>query len=185
VIDLGLRLLDVQGFVNRFVAYELISHHPEALSRLDAGQVERLGQGLDSWESVDTFSLYVAGPVWRERQIGDRIIHRWARSDDRWWRRAALVSTVPLNLKARGGGGDTARTLSVCSLLIGDRDEMITKALSWALRALVPRDRRAVKKFLTEHQGALAARVTREVRNKLATGLKNPRKVTKRRRGNV
>jgi 3-methyladenine DNA glycosylase AlkD len=47
--------------------------------------------------------------------------------------------------------------------------------LSWALRDLSKRDRSAVEKFLKEHEKELAARVKREVRNKLTTGVKNPR----------
>ena len=85
------------------------------------------------------------------------------------------MSTVPLNSKARGGSGDSMRTLEVCSLLISDRDDMVVKALSWALRELAKRDQISVRRFLNEHQDQLATRVTREVRNKLATGLKNPR----------
>jgi len=50
--------------------------------------------------------------------------------DDRWWRRAALVSTVPL--KVDSSGGDVARTLEVCRLLVTDRDDYGIKAMSWA-----------------------------------------------------
>jgi 3-methyladenine DNA glycosylase AlkD len=53
---------------------------------------------------------------------------------------------------------------------------MVYKALSWALRQLVIHDAQAVRDFLQEQQGVLAAQVVREVQNKLATGLKNPRK---------
>jgi 3-methyladenine DNA glycosylase AlkD len=52
---------------------------------------------------------------------------------------------------------------------------MVVKALSWALRELSKRDPEAAEQFLEEHQGVLASRVLREVRNKLSTGLKNPR----------
>lgn len=76
--------------------------------------------------------LALSGPAWRQGQIQDQAIAEWAKSTVRWWRRAALVSTVPLNFKARGGWGDAPRTLRICALLIGDRDEMIVKALSWA-----------------------------------------------------
>ena len=48
--------------------------------------------------------------------------------------------------------------------------------ISSALRELIVRDRRAVRRFLKEHHTVLAARVRREVRNKLRTGRKNPRK---------
>jgi 3-methyladenine DNA glycosylase AlkD len=53
---------------------------------------------------------------------------------------------------------------------------MVVKALSWALRVLARRDAPAVKAFLAQHKGALHARVVREVRNKLRTGLKNPKR---------
>ena len=98
----------------------------------------------------------------------------WTHSKDRWWRRAAVVSTVPLNTKARGGSGDAARTLKICETLIADRDDMVVKAMSWALRALATRDPKAVRRFLRTHGNALAPRVVREVNNKLNTGLKNP-----------
>jgi 3-methyladenine DNA glycosylase AlkD len=170
VIRLALVLVGRQ----RWVAYELLYHHPGALECLDAERVERLGQGMDSWVAVDTFGCDVAGPAWRKRRMPDAVVHRWAASEDRWWRRAALVSTVPLNLRSRGGTGDTLRTLDVCGRLIADRDDMVVKALSWALRALVVRDPEAVRGFLVAHGEALAPRVRREVRNKLETGLKNP-----------
>ena len=63
----------------------------------------------------------------------------------------------------------------ICDLLIDDRDDMVVKALSWALRALATRKPEAVRKYLAKHKKKLAARVLREVRNKLQTGLKNPK----------
>jgi hypothetical protein len=50
---------------------------------------------------------------------------------------------------------------------------MVGKGLSWALRALVAHDPRAVRGFLAKHDDVLAARVKREVRNKLETGRKS------------
>jgi 3-methyladenine DNA glycosylase AlkD len=78
-------------------------------------------------------------------------------------------------VKARGGRGDARRTLLICSLLIDERDEMIVKALSWALRALVARDPEAVRQFIEENDARLAALVRREVRQKLSTGRKSPK----------
>jgi 3-methyladenine DNA glycosylase AlkD len=136
-------------------------------------EVERLGEGTADWGSVDAFGCSVSGPVWRRGRLPDEAVHRWAASPDRWWRRAALVSTVPLNLKSRGGTGDAGRTLDICRRLAADRDDMVVKALSWALRELVW-DPEAVRRFLDDHDGVLAARVRREVRSKLETGRKHP-----------
>jgi 3-methyladenine DNA glycosylase AlkD len=80
---------------------------------------------------------------------------------------------VPLNLRSRGGTGDTGRTLDVCRRLVADPDDMVVKALSWALRQLVVWDPDAVREFLEVHDEALAARVKREVRAKLDTGRKH------------
>ena len=79
-------------------------------------------------------------------------------------------------MKTRGGHGDARRTLAICEMLAGDHDDMVVEAMSWALRELVPWDPNAVDRFLSDNDDRLAARVKREVRNKLRTGRKNPRK---------
>ncbi len=79
-------------------------------------------------------------------------------------------------MKTRGGRGDASRTLAVCETLAGDHDDMVMKAMSWALKELVPWDPNAVERFLSDNDDRLAARVRREVRNKPTTGLKNPRR---------
>ena len=53
---------------------------------------------------------------------------------------------------------------------------MVVKAMSWALRELIPHDADAVQNFLLYYEDVLAARVKREVNNKLTTGVKNPKK---------
>jgi 3-methyladenine DNA glycosylase AlkD len=158
---------------HRWVAYELVYSHRDALASLEVHDVERLGRGIAGWGSVDAFARYISGPAWQRGRIADGVVHRWAASHDRWWRRAALVSTVPLNLRSAGGTGDTRRTLGICARLAPDHDDMVVKALSWALRELVIWDPDAVRDFLTAHHDVLASRVRREVRTKLETGRKN------------
>ena len=161
----------------RWVGYELVHHHKEALASLRLHDVEALAEGLESWDGVDTFAIYIAGPAWRARQIKDADVHRWAKSEDLWVRRSALVATVVLNQKTRGRGaegGDPKHTLAICETLIDDREDMVVKALSWAVRALAAVDPQAARAFLEEHDARLARRVVRETTNKLETGLKNP-----------
>ena len=136
--------------------------------------MEEFGQGIDSWWTVDAFARTLVGPVWLKGQVSNDLIQHWTHSDDLWWRRAVLVSTVALNLRSYGGQGDVERTFEICRLLVNDHEDMVVKAMSWALRELVVHDADAVDQFLNEYKGALAARVQREVRNKLRTGLKNP-----------
>ena len=174
MLDLARELL--QNYGHRSTAYELIQGHREAFCLLGEAELEEFGRGIRSWWTVDSFARTLSGPAWLRGQVSDRLIHQWARSEDLWWRRAALVSTVALNVRSRGGCGDVPRTLAVCRLLVGDHEDMVVKAMSWALRELVVHDAEAVRAFLREHEEVLAARVKREAGSKLATGLKNPRR---------
>ena len=171
------RLLIRKHRVPHFVAYELIQHHKAAAKALGPAELTDLTADLKSWWTVDAFACYLSGVAWRNEQLTEEFIHAWARSENTWIRRAAVVSTVPLNNRARGGAGDPERTLAVCALVIGDREDMVVKALSWALRELAKREPGAVREFIEKHNDALAPRVRREVNTKLTSGLKNPKKL--------
>lgn len=162
------------SFEARQGAFQLLESVPRLRRSLSREQVLALAAGNDNWCSVDTYGTYVAGPAWREGVLSDGDIAAWSASPDRWLRRTAIVSTIALNIKARGGRGDVARTLAVCARHGSERDDMVQKGLSWALRACIEYDAQAVTAFLHEHDVVLAGRVKREVRNKLRTGKKNP-----------
>ncbi len=174
VVELALGIVEEAPSGAHAVAYELIRYHPTALSQIRARDLERFGKNMQGWGQVDPLGA-LAGLAWREDQVSDSVIHSWAHSENRWWRRAALVSTVPLNMRSYGGRGDIPRTLAVCRILLADRDDMVVKAMSWALRALSTREPQAVDEFVRKHEDVLARRVIREVRNKLRTGRKSGR----------
>jgi 3-methyladenine DNA glycosylase AlkD len=158
-----------------WLAYEILRAAPRAMSMATLEDLDRLSAGMEGWAHVDCFASFASGVAWRLGRIGDQVIARWARSPDRWRRRAAVVSTIPLNTRARGAirpRGDAARTLAVCDLALEDGDEMVQKAVSWALRELVKRDPAPVRRFLKINDARLSARVRREVTSKLLTGLK-------------
>jgi len=174
IFDLARELLEKYG--QRWLACELIQKHKAAFQSIGEVELEEFGRGINSWGSVDVFARLLAGPAWLNGQVPDELIHQWAGSEDRWWRRASLVSTVALNVRSHGGKGDVPRTLQVCRLLVDDHDDMVVKAMSWALRELVTHNPDAVREFLAEYEHVLAARIKREVRNKLTTGLKTPKR---------
>ncbi len=160
------------------LAFEVFRASKKAVLGLTLPQITTLRGTLHDWNSTDCFACFVSGVAWREGTLTDGEIRAWTRSEDRWTRRAALASTVPLNLAARGAtapGGEARKTLAVCSRLIDDRDDMVVKAMSWALRTLAARDEASVRAFVGRHAERLAPRVLRETRNKLDTGRKNPK----------
>ena len=92
VLELARELLN--RYNRRWLSYELIQNHEAAFQILGEAELEEFGQGINSWGSVDCFGRILSGPLWLRGQIKDELIHKWACSEDRWWRRAALVSTV-------------------------------------------------------------------------------------------
>ncbi len=154
-----------QGY--RFVPYELIFYHEGCIDLLSSDRVKALGQGINDWSSTDIFAHYISGPAWKQGVISDEMIEAWINSPIIWWRRAAVVSTIYLY-------GDVDRMLKYSEILVEDKEDKIIKALSWVLRSAIKYDSGAVEKFLSDHDTELAARIKREVRNKLDTGLKNP-----------
>lgn len=170
VVQLALLLLKQNSDLLRFFSYELLSCHGPAMEQLGQDDLLKLGKGLNSWSSVDCFAMYLSGPLWAKGKVSDKTIATWAHSHDRWWRRTALVSTVALS--RRGNADDLRRVSRVCALLAADKEDMVVKALSWALREIAKKHPEEARSFLEEHRHILAARVLREVNNKLKTGRK-------------
>ena len=176
VTQLALHLLDENPSL-RFFSYELVSNHKLAGQQLMVDDLLKLGKNLNSWSSVDSFATILSGPMWARGNLPDKTVTEWARSKDLWWRRTALVSTVALS--RRGDPDDIIRTEKICTLLAADKQDMVVKALSWALRELAKKHPKEAANFLARHKQVLAPRVIREVNNKLKTGLKSPRRKVK------
>lgn len=155
----------------RTVAFEIAYRHRGLRDSLDWRKLERLGRTLDGWASVDHFARKLSGPAWQRGQIADSDVLAWARSENFWWQRVGLVSTIALN-ERHLGTGDAKRTLAICELFIDERTDLHVKALSWVLRELGQRDPESVLAFIERHGDKLAPRIVREVRNKLTTGHK-------------
>ena len=172
-IELSIGLIDTDILECQQVAFEFIWKNKKALQALTVEEILILGKNLDNWVSVDMYCMCITGFSWRTGKLQNELMVQWAGHESRWIRRTALVSTVPLNLRARGGKGDVERTLAICRLLVNDYDDMIVKAMSWALRELSKSDRQAVTGFLEDYQDQLHPRVKREVGTKLKTGKKN------------
>ncbi len=172
-IGLCKALVDQGIFECQVVAFEIISRDRKLLNALGYEDVKNLGRNLDNWASVDHYSVGIYGVLWGKGVVKDHHIEKLLRSDKVWERRVAVVSTVALNLKSRGGNGDTPRTLAVCEKVVDERQTMIWKALSWALRELSKRDRDAVCEFLEKHGHRMSKSVIREVSHKLEFGTKN------------
>jgi 3-methyladenine DNA glycosylase AlkD len=172
-LNLIKRLVDQDIFELQQIAFEYLQSEKDLYKSLTEEYIESIEKNLDNWISVDYFGAIVVGCAWREGYVSTGKVKSYLKSDNYWIRRIAVVATVSLNQKARGGFGDSNRTLEICRLVVDDHEEMIIKALSWALRELAKIDKEPVNEFVNEYENRLHKRVLREVNNKLEKGFKN------------
>jgi len=172
-IKLIKELANTNTFECQQFGFEIINYDKKLISYLTEKDALEMKKNLDNWISVDYFAGILYGPLWREGKISDRKVECLAKSKDFWERRIAVVSTVALNQKTRGGKGDAKRTLKICALVTKDDNDMVVKALSWALRELAKVEKQPVIDFMKKYDNILSQKVKREVSNKLNLGTKN------------
>src|SRR4051812_43843014 len=68
----------------RWMACEIIRHHPAAFASLNDCTLVKFASGLGSWDGVDTVGRIVTGPAWVAGRVSDSLIDRWSRSPDLW-----------------------------------------------------------------------------------------------------
>lgn len=172
-LELIFKFLEYKIFELQLISFHITYNDKKIWQSINAQSIKKLGINLDNWVSVDTYSTLVLGYAWQLNIINSNYIKSLAENDDLWIKRTAIVSTISLNQKVRGGLGNADETLKIIKLTMCDHRDLINKAISWALRVLSTRDKVSVENFINENQNVLNSRVLREVRKKLITGKKN------------
>ena len=99
---------------------------------------------VTSWADHDGLAHYLIGPMiaWKPARV--RKLFKWARSADRWHRRAACVCLIQ---------GTRQRLLwpqvkRISNMLLRDQDDMVQKGLGWLLRESAKADPRRTVPYL-------------------------------------
>jgi 3-methyladenine DNA glycosylase AlkD len=169
------RLLASPIHEHRFVALEILVARYEAGATADREEVFQfyLSQTarINNWDLVDTSAPYIVGE--HLRGSSKKLLTELARSSSIWERRIAIVSTLSL-IKS----GDLKTTFSISEMLLGDKHDLIHKAVGWALREAGKVDPETLTGFLQRHYNALPRTTLRyaiekfplEERKRLLTG---------------
>ena len=172
-IELAKELNRASIFECQQLAFEYIGNDKNISSKLNENDIDELEINLDNWLSVDYFGALIVGNSWRNKNITIEKVKSYLGSKNFWIRRIAIVATVSLNQKARGGKGDAFQTLEICKHVVNDHEDMIIKALSWSLRELAKVEKQPVLEFIDKYKDQLHKKVLREVSNKIESGKKN------------
>jgi len=143
----------------RSLAIALLELYSDKLRASDMARVEQLLRDSNGWAHVDWLSIRVAGAL-VERWVGaERRLSRWARDENFWIRRAAMLSLlIPL----RRGEGNFELFAGFASAMIEEREFFIRKAIGWVLRDVGKKRSRSTHAFLREHIDRVSGLTLRE-----------------------
>ncbi|MCC6808585.1 MAG: DNA alkylation repair protein [Deltaproteobacteria bacterium] len=133
----------------RFAACELLIAFSPLLSAKDAVLIERFIREAKTWALVDVLAPSIMGPLFvREPSLG-RVLDRWAKDDDFWVRRAALLTLL---LPLRAGEGDFPRFSRYAAGMLDEKEFFIRKAIGWVLRETSKKRPELVRAWIEEFQ---------------------------------
>ena len=99
---------------------------------------------INNWDLVDMSAASLVGGHLDAAEIS--LLVKLARSKDLWERRIAIVATFHFIKR-----GEPAPTLRISEMLLGDKHDLIHKAVGWMLREVGKKDRKVLDAFLAEH----------------------------------
>jgi 3-methyladenine DNA glycosylase AlkD len=124
---------------------------------------------ISSWADHDGLVHYLISPMVAAKAARAKEVFRWAKSPNRWVRRAACVALI------RGARAKMflpeIQTLS--DSLLGDQDDMVQKGLGWLLRETAKYDARSTVPYLMKIRGRAPRLVLRTACKTLSPGARS------------
>ena len=99
---------------------------------------------VNNWDLVDVTCPHIIGKHLMDNNRS--ILYSWAKSDDLWTKRIAIVSTHWFIRK-----NDLQDTFKIAEMLLNDEHDLIHKAVGWMLREAGKRDLEKEEIFLKKH----------------------------------
>jgi 3-methyladenine DNA glycosylase AlkD len=118
-------------FERRMMAVLLLEAFEPLLQPIDIALLERLIRQSKTWAFVDELAIVITGPLVERAPELRRVLDRWARDEDFWVRRSAMLALLrPL----RRGRGDFQRFTGYADRMLEEREFFIRKSIGWVLR---------------------------------------------------
>ena len=114
----------------KVLAVQLLETSTAELTSADFERFEGWLDRVSAWADHDALAYYLLGPMLVADPRRTKRCMVWARSKDRWHRRAAAVALI----RGARQGMFEAETRSVTAALLTDDDLMVQKGLGWLLR---------------------------------------------------
>jgi 3-methyladenine DNA glycosylase AlkD len=112
---------------------------------------------ISSWADHDALAHDLLAPMIAEKPTRSRDVFLWAKSPDRWRRRAACVALIRGTRERRF----FAQIVRLSNQLLKDEDDMVQKGLGWLLRETAKADPKRTMPYLIKIRKAAPRLVLR------------------------
>jgi 3-methyladenine DNA glycosylase AlkD len=123
---------------------------------------------ISSWADHDGLVHYLIAPMVAAKPDRTRRVSRWAKSTDRWHRRAACVALIQGTRREMF----FSEIKRLSDLLLSDEDAMVQKGLGWLLRETAKADAKRTVPYLISIRERAPRLVLRTACETLPTGVR-------------
>lgn len=146
-------------FELRSVTIAILARRTDLLRASDMAALEALLRIARTWAHIDWLSTAVIGELVARYRTARRRLDRWARDDDFWVRRAAMLALLP---GLRTGEGDWEGFVGFAVPMLEDKEFFIRKAIGWVLREVSKKRPALVRAFVDAHGERMSGLTRRE-----------------------
>jgi 3-methyladenine DNA glycosylase AlkD len=133
----------------------------------DAAWLITLVRQSHCWAHVDWLATKIVPHALPEKPA--RLLRTWARDDDFWVRRTALLATLD---EMRAGGGDFDLFAELAAPMLGEKEFFIRKAIGWVLRDISRKRPELTFAFVKQHGAKMSGLSYREATRRLPEKLR-------------
>jgi len=106
---------------------------------------------VNNWAKCDSFCNHTVGGLLEKHPESVSEVKSWAKSENRWLRRAAAVSLIVPAKK----GGFLREVFEISDMLIGDKDDMVQKGYGWLLKEASRQHQKEVYGYVLKNRKAM------------------------------
>ncbi len=148
LLDLVLDLFKLKKEESIYLGIELLRKRIRKFDNLDFKYIEKLGDYLFSWSTVDKFCSNILQELlikFEKQTLG--LLKKWNKSRNLWKRRASVVAFAN---KLGKSNKFTDFALNLCKNLVFDKQDLVKKGVGWCLKELMLADKQKVFCFVKD-----------------------------------
>jgi 3-methyladenine DNA glycosylase AlkD len=171
LVTLAEKLWESDYHEEKSLAVFMLVHRAKKLTLAHMPFIEKMMHEVNTWAHLDEIAVHIVGNMIETDPKTLDYLTGWAKSDNFWVRRTAILAQV---LQFRRGEGNFELFAQIAAPMFQEgsgwsKEErfFIRKAIGWALRELAPKQPKLVYNFVQQYKDVMSGLTFREATRKL------------------